>query len=253
MSCFTVTGPVSRHLTALSDAVVQCEWYTDWIPATGLDYVQGVLKNKAVTNNFEARMVMQTAAVRADNPDAPILLESNYQASGERCSSVLDLTTDLEDRFLVRFGVAYHLSSAGNPGQSDTSLELAWNACGKQVGGDTLQLQVPGTGSQYVPLTGWIPAHHAAKLKAALVVTNAHANFRCQMAVRTANTSREATNAWSTNLEGGWHTGNGEVNTGEVPLSLSGSFWVQIGLEYSLSSGSDGEATVTASIAIRSS
>lgn len=253
MSCFSMTSPIQKRLVALSDSVVQYEWFTDWMPAIGLDEVQGVLKNKAVTGNFESRMAIQTAVIRTDNPDVPSLLESSYQAQGERCSSVLDVTSQRSTKFFVRFGVAYHLSSGSTPGQSDTSLEIAYNSCGRIIGGDTAQLVVPGATSCYRPFTGWIPAHHAAKVKAAIVVTNGHANFRCQLAYRTATTSRESPNAWSSNFESTWHSGNDEFNTGEVTLSISSHFWVQFGLEYNLSSGSDGEASVSMSVGVRTS
>jgi len=253
MHCFTLTSPVQKRLYALSDAVVQYEWFTAWMPAIGFDSVQGVLKNKALTGNFESRMALQTAAIRADNPDTPVLLESSYQGSGERCSTVLNVAGDTDDKYFVRLGVAYHLSSAGNPGQADVSLELAYNACGKIIGGDVAQLFVPGTTSQYRPFTGWIPASHAAKVKAALVVLNSSANFRCQLAMRTATTSREATGSWSSNLEALWHSGDGEFNTGEISLSNGSVFWVQFGLEYQLSSGSNGQASVSMSVAARTS
>lgn len=253
MACSAAMSLVQRRLAALSSSETQLEWYTDWMPAIGLDNVQGVLKNKAVTGNFESRMAMQTAAIRTDNPDSPILLESSYQASGERCSSVLSIATDLLSKCFVRFGVGYHLSSGSTPGQSDTSLELAYNSCGRIIGGDVAQLYVPGTTSFYRAFTGWIPAAHAAKVKAAIVILNASANFRCQLAQRTATTSRESTSAWSSALEGGWHSGNGEYNTGEVSLSNGSSFWVQFGLEYQLSSGSSGEATASVSVAVRAS
>lgn len=253
MACFSSTPAFQKRLLALSSSEVQYEWFTAWMPAIGLDEVQGVLKNKAVTGNFESRMAMQAAAIRTDNPDSPILLESSYTGSGERCSSVLAITSDLTSKYFVRFGVAYHLSSGSTLGQSDTSLEVAYNSCGKIVGGDVIQLFAPSTTSLYRAFTGWIPAIHAAKAKAALVVQNASANFRTQLAVRTATTSREVTSAWSSNLEGTWHSGNGEFNTGEVALSLGSAYWVQMGLEYQMSAGSNGEATASMSVSVRTS
>jgi hypothetical protein len=37
MSCGRLTAEVQRRLTAISTTEAQVEWFTDWIPCTGID------------------------------------------------------------------------------------------------------------------------------------------------------------------------------------------------------------------------
>ncbi len=253
MTCSQTLGPYQSRLTAIS-STVQYAWLTGWFPTIGVDKIKGVLRNRGVDGNFQSRMAMQLATIRTDDPTSIALLESNYmQGAGERCSGVLDISSDTANKFFMRLGVAYSVSSGTSPAAADVGLELAYDAYGQVVGSTSLDLLTPGTASRHVPITGWIPAIHADKVKAAIVVTNAVGTFRSQLAYRTATTSQQDTGSWSTNLEGSWHSGDGEFATGELSLSTGSVMWVQLGLEHSLASGSNGGAQVDTAVAIRRS
>ncbi|MCK6508120.1 hypothetical protein L6R53_32930 [Myxococcota bacterium] len=225
---------------------------TGWFPAIGVDRLKGVVINRAVDGSFQSRLALQLAEIRTDKPGAPILLEASYlQGAGERCSGLLDVSNDTAANFFMRLGVAYSVQTGASPAGADVGFQVAYDACGQVVGGASLNLATPGTASQHVPITGWLPAIHADKVKALIVVTNAFGAFRAQLAYRTATSIQQITNAWSTNFEGAWHSGNGEYNTGELALSTGSAMWIQFGLEHSLSSGANGGAQVDTAVAIR--
>lgn len=238
------------HLIVTSTDVLYY-WFTGWQPAIGLDSIKSGVHLKGITGNFQARLAIQVASVRTDNPSAPALLETAYSNSPDRCSGVLDVSASTSTPMFVRFGVAYNLSSGSTPGQADVRVDLSWPACGQAAGGGTFALLAPDTNSRYQAISGWIPAIFADIVKAAIVVTATIGNFRCQLAFRTATSVKESPSAWSSNLEELWHGGNGEFTTGEKTLSVSSSMWVQIGVEYSLSSGTNGSAQVSVAAAVR--
>ncbi len=251
MPCGQLLGPYQARLAAIS-TTVQYHWLTGWFPATGVDNIKGVLRNRAVDGNFQSRLVLQLATIRTDDPSAPVLLEASYlQDAGERCTGVLDISNSTASKYFMRLGIAYSVHTGSSIAAADVGLELAYNSCGEIIGATSLDLVAPGTNSLHTPITGWVPAMYAAKVKAIIIVTNAIGNFRQQLAYRTATTRLQQTSAWSTNFEGAWHTGNGEFPTGEITLSIGSVMWVQFGLEHSLSSGANGGAQVETSVAIR--
>lgn len=238
------------HLIATSTDVLYY-WFTGWQPAIGLDDIKSGVHLKGISGNIQARLAIQVANVRTDNPSTPAILESSYSNTQDRCTGVLDVSATTSTPMFVRFGVAYNLSSGTTPGQADVSVDFSWPACGQAAGGGTFALLAPDTNSRYQAISGWIPAIFADIAKAAIVVTATIGNFRCQLAYRTATSFKESTSGWSSNLEELWHGGNGEYTTGEKTLSASSSMWVQVGIEYSLSSGTNGSAQVSVAAAVR--
>jgi hypothetical protein len=61
--------------------------------------------------------------------------------------------------------------------------------------------------------------------------------FEWMVAYRTATTSTESPNAWSSNLQGGYYSANGEYNSDELSLTVTNDMWVQIGIQYQSNDG----------------
>lgn len=247
MACGSDVLSGQQHLVVTSTTVLYA-WYTGWILCAGMKGARMVLKNKAVTGNFQSQPCIQLAAVRADNPGGASTKGALTTGAGEACTGALDLTSDTGDMFLIRFGVAYSLSSGSTAGQADVGLDVAYDQCGSLLGAYTLSLTTTTTTDAFTVLTGWVPATQASKIMAALVARSVTGNFQYRLCYRTAATSKDDPGAWSTTLHS-WQ-GAGESNTGELGLTLTGVMWVQIGIQYSLSSGSTlGQATISAAIA----
>ena len=225
MSCVQNPKTQSVHLEA-SSANDRYYWFTGWLPATGFDAIKAVVRNMASTANFNSRLAIQTATVRADSPDSPSMKEAGYHSGGGQwCTTVIDVSGDTASKFLVRVGVAYK-SGDGNFAQADVALDLSYFACGQLVGSRTFHVYTAGTGDQYEPLTGWIPALLADKVKAVIVLTGAAPDFQCELAYRTATTTKEEPSAWAAVTGDSWHnpgSANGEYNTRtpDIPPPLS--------------------------------
>lgn len=260
MACGFLTPATTRHLsTNLSGAnSVVHEAFTDWIPVMGLDSVRALLRFAALTNQFQGQLAYQTAATRTDQPDAWGVLDQ--VTSTDRCTGSISLSGVTANKFYIRFGIAYNLSSGSTNSQADVSLQLSYSICGSLVGTATLQALAPDTSNYFAPVTGWMPAADAAKVLAALLVSGVVGNFQCRLTYRTAQLETAVvTDNWATiNLEAGWHTGNGSFNTGQLTLPTSGNgrtddkMWIQFGLQFSVSSGTGGQATVSVATAVRS-
>ena len=229
------------------------KWYTDWLPALALDKIKTNLKAKNVSGNHQCRVACQTAATRGDNPDSPTQLESSWMTGmNERCSGILDITANTNMAWLVRFGVAYNLTSGSTPGSADVGLEITYDTYGRLLGSPSFDLFAADTSNYYRILGPWMPAIHVDKVKAAIIVHNASTNFQCRLAVRTANTAIESPGAWTTTFDA-WHSGAGEFNPGELSPSSSSDMYIQLGLQYAMSSGTNGIANVTVHHGIRRS
>lgn len=246
------SGPSSaqKHLVATSTEVVY-EWFTGWRPTTGVKNVRFVLKRRAVTGSFQCRPCYQLAQVRSDNPDAPTLLDTGMTAgAGEKCVAS-DVALSLGGKMLVRYGVAYALSSGTTPGQADVDLTVVDDGCGDTLGSVVANLTTMTTADGYFVLTGWHPALQSAVVKAAVVQSGLSGNFQARLAYRTATTSVEVPNAWSTAWDG-WRGTNGEWCTGELLPSASSDMWVQFAVQYGLSSGTTlGQGVVSVTLTAR--
>lgn len=225
----------------------------------GVDSIKAILRFFALTNQFQGQVAIQTAACRTDSPDAWTALDQ--AASSDRCTGNLDVSSYTASKLYLRLGVAYSLSSGSTNSQADVGLRVAVKACGAIVGSATLQCLAPDTSNYFAPVTRWMPASEAAKVKAALLVSGVVGNFRCRLTYRSAQIDpTSVSDNWAAvDLEASWHTGNGEFPTGELTLptgvGVSGriddKMWIQFGLQYSVSSGTAGQATVSVVTATR--
>lgn len=261
MPCGAVTALVSRHLATTLSGVnsPRYEAYTDWIPVMGLDKIKALLRLQGLTNQFQCQLAYQTAAVRTDQPDAWSTLDQ--MTTVDRCTGVIDITSATAGKFYIRFGIAYNLSSGSTNSQADVSLQVSYDACGAIVGSTTLQLLAPDTSNYYMAVTGWIRAIDAAKVRAAILASGVVGNFQCRLTYRTAQIDpATVSDNWGTvNIESSPHAGNGEFNTGELTLPtgpgqtgrIDDKMWIQFGIQYSCSSGTAGQATVSVATAVR--
>lgn len=252
MPCGKSTGAKQRQIVAYSTTVAY-EWFTDWMPCVGMDSMRAVMKIKASSNAyFQGQICIQVASVRTDEPDQPILKDSQRTGNGEWCTGNLDISADTDDKMFIRFGVAYNYQSAQSQSSSTVELEVTYQQCGEIVAAATHQLTTMTTDAQYIAITGWLPAHFVDKVKAAVVCNGLTGNFRWRLAYRTAGTSKDSPNAWGNVTDANAPYQSGETNTNDLAITNTGIMWVQIGIAYFLSTGSTlGQATVAAAIGVR--
>ena len=265
-----ITTPEATKRLVTTETEWVYEPFTDWTPVIGLDTVKAVLKRKSTSiqgsGNMKFKVVAQYAKVRADNPEpweTPSGV-SEYSDDGDSCTGEITLGTSAENAFFVRFGVGYKLDGMPTPptlGQSDVALQVSYNACGRMVGGRTLQLQADSDKDRFHPVTGWVPAISVNKVKAAIIMTaDSGGTIQCRLTYRTADAITEETGGWDTSLDS-WHKpssgSNWEGNTGEIPgtgFSIDSKMWIQFGIRYALemSSTTFSYATVSTAVAVRS-
>jgi len=251
MAINSLVGKTGRTLSTVSTTMAY-EWLSDWTSAMSVDSVKAIVECRNLTGNFECKLAYQVAAIREDNPSAPVAVGAYQSTNGAMCTGSVNISSDTASAMLVRFGVGYDLSSGSSLGTADTFLEVAYNNFGRVMGRKELTVLAPDTANYFEPLTPFLHAQHVAKVKAALIVSQSSANFQCRLAYRIANLIREAPSAWSTTWDS-WHAGDGEYNTGELTPSASMDMFLQVGLQYSMSSGSNGHAHVLATVATRAS
>ena len=229
-------------------------WYTDWMPAIGVDAVKAVFKVKAAGGNRDivVQPIIQTAKVRTNDPDAPSLLGATaLTGAGEASPNTIDISNATAGKQFVRFGMAYKAASTGGEAMADVSLQVCLKVYGKLVATKTLQLVAPDTSNYYTPITDWLPSMMVSKAKAALVVTQATGNFKVSLAYQKAATSVESPGSWSAL---GSLYGSGEDNTSDQTLSYGNpsEAWVRLGIRYTMDGeGTNGQGVVTASVGVR--
>lgn len=242
MSCGSVLPASQVSLSAMS-GLTAYHWTTAWAPCTGLSSFDATLKAKAVSGSFRCQVVVQYAAVRADDPDAPSSVGSALTGAGESLTSSGDISGTTSTKMWRRYGIKYDLT-AGSAATADVELQVAENSCGQVLATWSGVLVASSTTRAYQEIGMWVPAILAQKIKAAIVVNSLSGNFQWRLTYRTATTSKESPSAWTSD----WDTTNnpdrtaGEVNTGELSPSLSGKMWVQIGIQYNLSGATAGQA-----------
>lgn len=254
MACGSLTSVIQKALDAQAN-LDGLAWFTGWIPCTGLDRFTAILRNRGVNGFFRSQIVAQFAAVRTDEPDAPIAYGSTQDGAGERCIESGDISSTASTKFYVRFGVKYTVSQGTAPARADVELQVAYDMCGQVVGAFDEQLVATSDTKVFVALTPWLPSLHAAKMKAAVVVNSLSGNFKWRLTYRTATASVQAAHAWEANWDptNNVERGATEINTGQLTPSTSGKMWVQFGIMIYLSSGytGPGQASVQASVAVR--
>lgn len=254
MACGSLTGVIQRSLVAQS-GLAAYEWFTPWIPCTGMDTFTAVLKNKNVSGPFRSQVAAQYAAVRTDAPGTPAAYGQSLAGAGESCVASGNIAATTGPQLYVRFGVKYDLSTGTTAASADVELQVSYDSCGQIVGAVTEQLAATSATKIFLAVTPWVPALHAFQMKAAMVVSSLSGNFKWRMTYRTAETSKEVPGAWVDDWDptNNPERGGGEVNTGEIAPTTTGKMWIQFGIEYYLAAGFSfpGQASVTATVAVR--
>lgn len=256
MACVRVTPAVQKHLESVN-ATDSVTWFFDWMPAIAMDEAFAILKMWNTINNFRASLVVQTAAVRTDKPDAPTLIGSlvNQAADDEYffTAAAIDLATLVAGKTYVRFGVAHDMSTGSSVGQSDVTLQLSYRQCGSLQAPWVGHLIATSSTNQFTPISGWLPAQSVLKVTGTIAFTSLTGALRIVLTYRTALATPELPDAWNTTGLGTPITTAGFTNTTELPVSLSDKMWVQIGVMYWLNSGTLGQADLMILLGIRSS
>ncbi len=252
MACVTLTPEVWKRLSTSSN-LDRFEWFTDWMPAVGMDKAQFVMKSKAGVGaqNLIVQPAIQTAVVRTNLPDAPATCgQTSKTGDGEAVSALTDISGSTASKYFVRFGMAYKAAAAGEA-SADVSLQVCAETFGKIVATKTVSLISPDDSIYYQPVTDWMPTAMFSKLKAVFVLQNASGDFRCALGWQFASTSVEQPGSWSNT--GTWYDStNPERCTGEVSaIPGANEMWGRAGIAFKSNTDSITQATVTASVAIR--
>lgn len=221
-----------------------------------LDAVMVVLRAKAAsTVYFQGQVVMQVAAVRTSSPGAPILKGSvqttTTNTSFEYNTGELNVLADTSGAMFVRFGVAYNFTAGQAQSQADVEIEVSGVQCGEVAGSGIWQLATTTVDDQFQAVTGFLPAILVAKVRAAAMCTSLSGNFRWRLAYRLAATSSEAPGAWAPLTDNNAPYVAGEVNTGDLAITVGSNMYVQLGILYDLSSAGTGQASIAIAIGVR--
>lgn len=255
MSCGATTGSIQKRLTAFS-ATQAIEWFTGWVPCVGMDTIMPVLKCKVATSSdFDAQVVLQVAKVRTSEPSTPVTVgdeQSPTSGSFEYNAGSQDISSHTDDAMFVRFGVQYKHDSGGSQAAAELSLEVAYHQCGTVSGAINSQLTTTTSTAQFVAATPWLPALLVEKVKGAATCGSLSGNFQWRLVYRTAATSLESPSGWSVVSDLSAPYTSGDVNTGDLSVTLTGKMWVQFGVQYVSTSG-DGQASLACVVGTRRS
>jgi hypothetical protein len=256
MACGGMPKRVQKRLNAYSATAAQ-EWFTEWLPAIGLDDVMIVFRARQATSAyFEGQLIMQTASVRTDQPNAISNVGSGQTSNGTGNSftyntGVLDISASTAPVMWVRFGVAYKYSTAQAQASADVDVEVSYKQCGDMAGAATHQLSTTTVDDQFVAITPFLPGILVDGVKAALIINSLTGNFRCRLAYRLAATSKEQPGTWTAVTDANAPYTGGEVCTGDLAVTVGSNMWIQFGILYDLSSTGTGQASVSAAVGTR--
>jgi hypothetical protein len=178
MSYGRLTKEVQKNLTAVTDNAVQYEWFTDWIPCTGMDYARVVLRIRALQGDFNARPAYQTAITRPSKPDAAAGSGTVRTSVGDYYE-VIDLTSVTNSKFYIRLGVEYTLTAEGTDGSADVSVQVSYQNRGTSRGSFYKSLLAPSSSLVLTePITGWMPAIEVSKANVVCCATDADSDGR---------------------------------------------------------------------------
>lgn len=244
MGCGKTTGQIRKRLSTTSTTKQKVP-FSDWILVSDRAKFTIVVVNTSGSGGVETQAFVQFAAVRPDAPDDVINKGSVVSGANSTCSGVLDLSTDGASKMWMRVGVTFGLAAGQSGlGEAEVILECAYDQCWEIVGAGTVALSVTGTGNQFAVATPALPTLNTEKVKAAFIVTGLTANFQSRLATRNGTTSKDELGGWSTTFDA-WR-GSGEANTGVLSPTVGSDMWVQLGIQYALSSGpAVGNATIS--------
>lgn len=248
MSCCLLTPETWASIVATSTTSVFLPT-TEWIPCTGLDTMQAVIRMRNAGTYIQISAAYQTAEVVTTNPDAPATVGN---ALGENGAALVvqDISATTASKTYIRFGLVYSLSSASTPETADVSVQVSYRLQGRLLGSFSQQFVAPDTSAQYLPIGDWVSTLEANKVKGAFVVSGA-ADFGYRLAYQTAESVVESPGAWTV-LEADWVTTYTPRCSGQLTLETSGKMWIRFAIGYQASSGSNKQAYISGALFVRS-
>jgi hypothetical protein len=216
MSCNRTFKPKGSYLSTYAVSATYF-WATEWTPVVGMSLADVNLLLRNVDGNYTAKPVYQTAAVRPDNPDAPVAFVSGAYVNTAGYTQFHE-SLSITDKLLIRFGVGYKNSSGTALGGAWTEPTVAVRQCGRVVGRGAAIINpgmISGTDLNYFPIGQFQPCVGLDKVMGAFVVMDNESTYlEYQLVIRTAK-DPQAPNAWQT-CEAGYSNpaaGNSERNT----------------------------------------
>lgn len=234
MSCGRLTRDVQKSLTAVSASRAQVEFFTDWIPCTGVDTAHVVMQIRNLAGHFGARPCYQTAAVHPNKPDAPTAFSGvSYYTSNGANYDLANLTAVTNEKFFIRFGVQYMIQNT-DVGTADVSLQVSYQAKGQMRGKLSKDLvALNDTLEHREILTEWIPALQVSKFNIAYL-SNSDSEFQCKFAYQTAASTIDDPDTWAGTSS--WLAGDQEGNINDQSPTTTGKMWIRIGVFYKCTS-----------------
>ncbi|MEQ1568634.1 MAG: hypothetical protein ABMA64_23550 [Myxococcota bacterium] len=257
MSCNKILPPAGGEYQTYTTSVSYV-WLTDYLLAPGMSIADVLVLLRSLTGSFNAKPAYQTAPVRAEGPDAPVVFAGGAYATTAGYTLYHEPLT-LGDRLLVRFGLAFKNGSGTALGAGQAQVRVAVRQCAMVVatGGDTINPAQTSTADiNYTPIGEFRPCVGLSKLMGAFIVSDNESNhLEYQLVVRTALDPR-APNSWQT-AELAWttpNTPNSERNTGflTVPAgaNLTSNLLFQVGIAYRKRSGATGNPRASISVVV---
>lgn len=226
-------------------------WFTGYVPCIAMDAAIGTLKVRNCLGNVEVTPVAQFAAVRSDKPTAPVVVAGFTPLTADDEKVVTFSMASAPTNTYVRFGIGVRVTSAGT-GTADVAMQVSYGQLGRLLAPWSGHLIAYSALPVYTPITGWIPALWLSAVVATIGISDRAGNHSLDIVYRTADTSPEQPNAWSSGILSAALVANDETNSGECAVTLTGKMWVQIGAATALTSGTTlGQADVTVLLGIR--
>lgn len=254
MTCGSTTADSTTYVNATTPTF-SIVWLTDWESCVGLDSVMAsIIARACSSDHLQIQLVQQVALVRTDKPSLPVYKGSVLSpASGtlSHNTGVLSISSDTAPAAYVRWGLAFRHASGQAQASGELSLNVAYTRCGEVVETGSWQLDTSSTSLRYLPLGDWIPSLLVDKVKLAAICSSLTGPLRWRLAMRTAATDQAEPGAWSLVTDSNAPYTAGEVNTGDLSVTLGSTMWVQFAIAYDLSSAGSGQATITAALGVR--
>lgn len=242
MAIITVLPEVNVAVSATSSTYVYF-WLTRYISCMAMDAVQSTIKVANLSGNLQITPFVQLAAVRPDKPSAPAgvpaVTPTVISTTSENIIPAADYAmSGLAPGYTyARFGVGCKVSS-GSQGTADLAFQLSFLQLGMLLAPWTGHLVASSTTPVFVPISAWMPALGITAFEATMVIGDLTGLCIVDLVYRTAEKSIENPDAWSAGILNAALSANGETNSLERSVTLTGKMWVQAGLVYKLTSGS---------------
>lgn len=226
-------------------------WFSGFTPCIAADLAIGTVKVANCQGSVELTPMVQFAEVRPDKPRAPAVVAGFTPITADNEYFVTFSMASAPGNTYVRFGLGVRVTAAGT-GTADVGMQVSLQQLGMLLSPWVGHLVATSTTTLYIPIGPWMPALGITAFEATTVVSDITGNAAADLVYRTAEKSIESPDAWSAGILSAALTANGEANSGERTVSLTGKMWVQPGLLYKLTSGSTaGQMDISVLLGVR--